>query len=221
MSPVEDARALVSERFPDAVWAILAGSVLTADRTAGSDLDIVVFTADGNYRETVRYRGWPVELFVQNEASLDRFFASEDEARKPSLRRMIATGVVVAGDPGPLPSACASILAAGPRPLTLGEIDWLRYAVTDLIDDLTHVVDPGERITLTGTGWVAAGDAALRLGGSWVGRGKWLLREMRAMDPDLADAWLAAAGHPARVVDFARRVLEPVGGILYDGYRSQ
>ncbi|WP_285680187.1 hypothetical protein [Actinoplanes sp. NBRC 103695] len=29
MSPVEDARALVSERFPDAAWAILAGSVLT------------------------------------------------------------------------------------------------------------------------------------------------------------------------------------------------
>lgn len=40
--PVNDARDLVAELFPRAVWAVLAGSVTTTWRTAGSDLDIVV-----------------------------------------------------------------------------------------------------------------------------------------------------------------------------------
>jgi hypothetical protein len=221
MSPVEDARALVTSLFPDARWAVLAGSVLTSARTPGSDLDIVVFGAGPAYRESRRHRGWPVELFVQNAESLDRFFADEDAARKPTLRRMIATGTPLLGDPSPVRETCAEVLAAGPQPLTHGEIDWLRYAVTDLIDDLVHVIDPGERVTLTGTAWVTLGDAALKLGGSWAGRGKWLLREMTAMDPELASMWLAAAGSPSRVIEFGRRVLEPVGGPLFDGYRTQ
>src|ERR1041385_2210694 len=40
--PIPDARALVRKHFPQALWAVLAGSVLTAHRTAGSDLDLVV-----------------------------------------------------------------------------------------------------------------------------------------------------------------------------------
>lgn len=41
------------------------------------------------------------------------------------------------------------------------------------------------------------------------------------MDPAPADARLAAAGDPAKVIAFARRVLEPVGGRLYDSIRAQ
>jgi hypothetical protein len=57
-------------------------------------------------------------------------------------------------------AACARVLAAGPPPLSLAEIDHQRYAPTDLIDDLTHAVDAAERIAMTAVGWVAAGDAA-------------------------------------------------------------
>ena len=65
------ARTLVEERCPDAVWAILTGSALGPRRTAGSDLDIVVLREDGpTYRESLRFRGWPVELFVQTPEAL-------------------------------------------------------------------------------------------------------------------------------------------------------
>jgi hypothetical protein len=133
---------------------------------------------------------------------------------------MIATGAAVAGDPAGAQAECARILAAGPPPLTREEIDRQRYALTDLIDDLNHAVDVAERITMTATGWVAAGDAALRLGGHWTGRGKWLLRELRDMDPELAGEWLAAAGSAARTATFAREVLDRSGGPLFDGYRA-
>ncbi|HEV7964822.1 MAG TPA: hypothetical protein VGP57_19925 [Actinoplanes sp.] len=38
------------------------------------------------------------------------------------------------------------------------------------------------------------------------------------MDPALAADCMAAAGDTEAIVAFARRVLKPVGGELYDGY---
>lgn len=221
--PVVDAGALVAELFPHAVWAVVTGSVLTELRTAGSDLDIVVCLPDGDpdapHRDSRHFRGWPVELFVHDGETLPHYLARELPERRPTLHRMIATGVAVAGDPAGPQADCRQVLAAGPGPLPRVEIDRLRYGLTATIDDLSHAVDAAERITLTATGWVAAGDTALRLGDHWVGRGKWLLRELRDMDPALAGEWLNAAGNAALTVDFARAVLDRAGGPLFDGYR--
>jgi hypothetical protein len=222
--PAEDARALVAERFPQAVWAVVTGSVMTAARTAGSDLDIVVLVPDGDpaapCRDTLHFRRWPVELFIHDAETLPHYIERELPSGKPSLCRMVATGTPVAGDPAEWISRCAALLAAGPGPLTTAEIERERYVLTDLIDDLESAADPGERVVIAGAGWISAGTAALRLGDHWVGRGKWLLRELRDMDPALAADWLGAAGDPEAIVAFARRVLEPVGGELYDGYRA-
>ena len=221
--PVADARALVAEVFPRAVWALVTGSVLTELRTPGSDLDVVVCLPDGDpdapHRASRHFRAWPVELFVHDGETVRHYLARELPGRRPALHRMIATGVAVAGDPSEIQAHCARVLAAGPRPLTAAEINHQRYALTDLIDDLSHAVDAAERITITGTGWVAAGMAALRLGGHWTGHGKWLLRELRDMDPELAGEWLTAAGSAALTGEFAREVLRRAGGPLFDGHR--
>lgn len=216
--PVADARDLVAERFPDATWAVLTGSVLGPDRTAGSDLDIVVLRAeDPGFRESLRFRGWPVELFVHTPARLEGFLASELAARKPSTHRMIATGVPLAGDPAALRERCARVLAAGPAPLTRAERDRLRYGLTDLLDDFRHAADPGERAVIAAALWTETARAALLLGGGWVSQGKWLLRELRGLDPDFAERWLAVREN---AVDLALEVLDGAGGPLFEGYVS-
>src|SRR4051794_32236446 len=100
--PVADARDLVHERFPTARWAVVTGSVVTARRTAGSDLDVVVMMPDGDervpFRQSLFWRGWPVELFVHDEASLEAYLAKSIAGRKPILQRMIAEGFPVTGD---------------------------------------------------------------------------------------------------------------------------
>src|SRR5690242_13120115 len=112
--PLSTARDLVAARFPEATWAVLTGSVLGPRRTAGSDLDIVVLREDGpGFRESLRFRGWPVELFVHTPDRLAGFLARELDARKPSTHRMIAFGVPLIGDPGPLAARCAEVLARG------------------------------------------------------------------------------------------------------------
>ncbi|WP_127502112.1 nucleotidyltransferase domain-containing protein [Actinoplanes solisilvae] len=212
--PVRDARDLVLERFPDATWAMLTGSVVGPDRTAGSDLDIVVLRdEEPGFRESLRFRGWPVELFVHTPDRLATFLASERAKRKPSTHRMLARGVVLFGDPGDLVARCARVLADGPPPLTEAERERLRYGLTDLLDDHRHATDPGERTVLTATLWTEAARAELLFSGRWVSSGKWLLREQ---DPGFAERWLAARDDPA---ELAAEVLERGGGPLFDGYR--
>ncbi|NUT32165.1 MAG: nucleotidyltransferase domain-containing protein [Hamadaea sp.] len=222
--PVAVARELVGALFPQAVWAILAGSVLTAHRTAGSDLDIVVVLPDGDpmapHRDSRYYRDWPVELFVHDERTLSHYLAKDVAERRPVLNRMVATGVTLVGDAGERPWECAKTLAEGPRALTDAERDYVRYGLTDLLDDLVHATDPGERTVIASALWTAAAQQALALAGHWTGTSKWLLREMRSYDTALADRWLESYGDPAAVERFTRGVLEGAGGPLFAGYRA-
>ena len=218
MDPLTTAGDLVADRFPGATWAVLTGSVLGPHRTAGSDLDIVVLQEDGpGYRESLYFRGWPVELFVHTPDRLAAFLARELAERKPSTHRMLAHGVPLLGDPGDLPAQCARVLAEGPPPLTDAERDRLRYGLTDLLDDFTHSVDPGECTVIASALWFEAGRAALAFAGRWISGGKWLLRDLREFDPAFATRWLAARDDPAQL---AKQVLAHAGGPLFDGYRA-
>lgn len=100
--PLEAATRLVAERFPDAAAAYLGGSVLTARRTATFDLDIVVLL-DGPaapFRETLRYEGWVVELFVQTRSSMRHYWDKDAAARRTPLLRMCAEGRVLVSRDG-------------------------------------------------------------------------------------------------------------------------
>lgn len=107
--------------LPHARWALVTGSVMTAHRTAGSDLDIVVRVEDGHpdatYRRSLIWRDWPVELFVYDEPGLERYLARNVAARRRCLQRMIATGVTVAGSDAQIADVrerSRATLAAGP-----------------------------------------------------------------------------------------------------------
>lgn len=107
------------------------GSVTTAQRTTGSDLDIVVVLPDGDpaapHRSSRYWRKWPVELFVHDAASLIHFLDKDLPVRRPTLHRMVATGVSLTGDSlgaARVQADCAKILARGPSPLTAVERAW-------------------------------------------------------------------------------------------------
>ncbi|MBB6548816.1 cupin domain-containing protein [Nonomuraea rubra] len=227
MDPVAAARAFVEELFPGALYAFVGGSVLTGLRTATSDLDVVV-VLDGlpaPYRESLRWREWPVELFAHSETSLAVYVDDGFEQRRPVLARICAEGAVVTdrtgGRASDLQSELADRLADGPSGLTDGQADRFRYVLSDLLDDLSGATDPGERAFI---GWEvvqAAARTALGVGRAWQGSGKWLLRELRAHDAKLADELLDARDDPARLAAVATDVLERAGGRLWEGYRTQ
>jgi hypothetical protein len=223
--PIPDARDLVQELFPQARWAVLGGSSATAARTAGSDLDIVVLLPDDDpeapARDSRRWRGWPAELFIHDRKSLDHYLAKDIAGRRPTLHRMVAAGVpVVSGDPelDELLSRSRAVLAEGPPALPADELAWARYSLTDLLDDLVHSSDPGETAVIAADAWQATADLSLDLARHWRGRGKWLVRELRDLNPALAHRWLAAQHRPRAIDELARAVLEQAGGPLFEGY---
>jgi hypothetical protein len=223
MDPQADARALVDDRFPAARAAFLGGGVLSARRTPTSDLDIVVLTDDapGPYRESLIWRGWPAEVFVQQPGTIGAWFAKDVAGRRPTLARMCADGVILIDADGTARAVrdqAILVLAAGPPTLELAELDRRRYSLTDLLDDLAGSTDPGETAVICWYVLCGAAELALLLAGSWLGGGKWLLRELRAADRRLADELIAARDDPVRLAGLAGEVLDRAGGRLWAGY---
>ena len=224
------AHRIVADRFPAARAAVLGGSVSAGRATATSDLDIVV-VVDGPpapYRETIRVDGVPVELFVHTEESLVFWFARDRDAGSCTLAHMLATGLPLAGDHVQrMQEQARAHLAAGPAAWTAQHLQYRRYALTDALDDLVDTLDVDERDVVAGQVLVMTAQLALGSRGAWLGKGKWLVRRLRAEDDRLAEDLLTghhravATGDPTGLVAAADQVLDAVGGRLTEGFSSR
>jgi len=234
-SAVTTARALVAERFPEAQAAWLAGSVVSGTATPTSDLDITVLLPGppAPFRESLEYDGWPVELFVHSRETVAWWIAKDLERRRPTLVRLISSGVVLLDVDGAgvaLAEECGAVLAAGPGPLSDADRDSMRYGLTDLLDDLADSTEPVMTAAVAFATWEAGARLLLAADGRWWGTGKWLVRELR--DHDAAHgtsyalrlhAGLAAAVErdPVLLTVVAEEILEAAGGRLWAGYRVE
>jgi len=173
MTPVDVARQLVAEHFPDARAAWLGGSVVRGNASPTSDLDITVLL-DGRpapMRKSLEYGGWPVELFVHTEKSLAYFADKDQQRRQPTMMRLVGESVVLLdadGSGARLQQACRAEVAAGPTPLTTAELDLLRYTITNLLDDLTDAVGD-ERTAIASVLWQDAARLLLTGARHWSG----------------------------------------------------
>jgi predicted nucleotidyltransferase len=232
---VATAKALVAERFPGARAAWLAGSVVSGTATPTSDLDITILLPGppAPFRESLEYDGWPVELFVHSRETVARWIAKDLERRRPTLVRLISSGVVlldVDGTGSALAEECADVLSAGPGPLSDADRDSMRYGLTDLLDDLADSTEPVITAAVAFTTWEAAARLLLAADGRWWGTGKWLVHELQEHDAAHGTSYalrlhagLAAAVErdPVLLAVVAEEILEGAGGRLWEGYRAE
>lgn len=229
--PVETARRLVAERFPDATAAWLSGSVVSGRATSTSDLDIVVVLEEVEvHRESLEYDGWPVELFVHTADSVRAYVARDRQRRRPTMPRLVVESVPLLGGAGAdLEAECRAALAAGPGPVGAAELDASRYGLTDLLEDLAGGGPPEEQSAVAVAVWQASAELLLTGNGRWLGSGKWLVRELGALDSDAGTDYSAALhgalvaainGDVKGLVDLSEAVLERAGGRLWAGYVS-
>jgi GNAT superfamily N-acetyltransferase len=232
---VVTARALVAGRFPEARAAWLAGSVVSGTATPTSDLDITVLLPGppAPFRESLEYDGWPVELFVHSRESVAHWIAKDLERRRPTLVRLISSGVVLMDADGAgsaLAEECASLLAAGPGALSDAERDAMRYGLTDLLDDLADCTEPVMTAAVGFATWEAAARLLLAADGRWWGTGKWLVRELRDFDAAHGSSYAlrlhaglvsAAERDPVLLAVVAEEILDAAGGRLWAGYRAE
>jgi GNAT superfamily N-acetyltransferase len=228
---VSTAERLVRERFPTARAAWLGGSAATNSMTFTSDLDITVLlpSKPAPFRESLTVGKQLVELFVHTEDSLRFFCAQDRRRRRPTMLRLIGTSIVVIDADGVgrrLQEQFHWLDREGPPALSAEEIDAARYVVTDLLSDLSN--GGPEALSIAATLWRETAELLLGADARWSGTGKWLQRELEALDAarDTNHAGallsgLAAVGRGdiAAMQDAVNAALARVGGKLFDGYR--
>jgi hypothetical protein len=229
--PVAAARRLVLDRFPLARQAWLSGSVVLGGATETSDLDITVLLDEAEvHRESLVFEGWPVELFVHTESSIRHFVAKDVARRRPTMARLVSTGVpLLDGDGGSrLREECLATVAAGPGALAAADLDLARYVLTDQLDDLAGGASRGVLDAIAIDVWRSTAELLLASSERWSGSGKWLIREVEALDDANGTGFArqlhaglhaAMTGSPTLLVDVADEVLDLVGGRLWDGFQ--
>jgi predicted nucleotidyltransferase len=231
LPPVEAARAVWRERHARARVLFLAGSVMRGEATETSDLDVVVVyeRLPNSYRESFVCGGWPVEAFVHDVETLEEFFERDRRRGLPALMSMVWEGVEVpeaSEFSEGLKRRARELLEAGPPPWDEEELTLRRYRLTDWVDDM-RFPRSGEELVATGA-WLYqdAAEFYFRTRGMWSAHSKTIPRRLRATDANFADRFLRAFDalfaekRQEQAVALVEELLEPFGGLLFEGFRK-
>jgi hypothetical protein len=227
------AREVHKERYSNAAILFAAGSFVRGEATAYSDLDLVVVfhSVPNAYRGSFRFEGVPVEAFVHDPATLNYFFYEIDRPSGiPALPQMVKEGIEI---PGPnelsvsLKQLAAAVLDIGPPPLSADTLRRRRYELSDLLDDLR---DPRSHAEMAASGSLLYGSLAdfyLRSRGCWSAKGKSIPRVLERIDSRLCARFcesferLFVQADPSAAIALTEELLQPTGGLLFDGYRLE
>ena len=229
---MEAARGVLLERYPNADAAIVGGSVVRGEGSPTSDLDLLVVIGglSAPFRESFTSHEWPVQASVNNLQSWRHLFDTNVRRRRPFVVRLCSEGVVLLDKDGlgtKIKRQAEQTLASGPPPMTHEELALARYVVTDLLDDLVGARSQPEAYYVAAELSGAAVNLLLGSRRRWLATGKWLDRELRALDPNRAEGMVAAqealyrAGDGGPLTKWVTAVLDEVGGRLFDGYRQE
>lgn len=218
-------------RYPDAAVVLAAGSLVRGEGTAYSDLDLVVIFehVEGAYRESFREADLPVEAFVHDPETVHYFLVDVDRPSGiPSLAQMILDGVelpVATPLSRSVKDLAGRVMAEGPPQLAADDVRRLRYAITDMVDDLRAPRSEQELTATAADLYSALANYYLRTQGRWSAKGKAIPRVLGHVDPGLAARFTAAFESLSRgagtveVITLAEDILRPEGGFLFDGFR--
>lgn len=210
---------------------LLAGSTVRGEATPFSDLDLVVVfdEIECAYRESFIFKNWPVEAFVHDLSTLKYFFEKVDgPSGIPSLPQMVKEGVGIPGDSAlglQVNGLAKEVLEKGPPRLSKKDLDQMRYAITDLLDDIR---DPRSGAELMATGsrlYELLADFYFRAQNIWSAKGKAIPRRLEALDSEFAERFLASFQSlfrdedPAPVIQLTETLLGAYGGTLFEGHK--
>jgi 8-oxo-dGTP pyrophosphatase MutT (NUDIX family) len=222
------AARFVTARFPGADVAIVAGSTARGDRTATSDIDLLLvgdqlFDVEGQTSEasTHEFEGEIFEVFAYTPTGFDEWAARGIAQHRPVTVHMLVDGTAIRDD-GRLASLrrqWRSVLDSGPS-LSASESAFRRYVITDVLDDLADATDPLEQRVEASVLFERIAELMLLTEGLWIGTGKWLPRRLRELSVERADR-LTVPLLESDYTTFAARVsdeLERAGGRVQSGF---
>lgn len=218
MEHAEIAERFVAATYPRAEIAIIAGSTARGERTATSDIDLLLlgsslFDVEGKQSEaaTHEFEGEVFEVFAYTPQGFAEWARRGVDQHRPVIVHMLVEGVPIRSSASldGFRGHWGDVLAAGPS-LDATESAFRRYVITDLLNDLRDTTDALERQVVAGVLFERVAELMLLTSGRWVATGKWLPRRLRALDRDRADA-LSAPLLAGDLTGFAARVEDELG----------
>ncbi|MFJ4224791.1 hypothetical protein [Microbacterium sp. NPDC089695] len=219
--------SFIAARYPRAAIAIVAGSTGRGERTASSDIDLLllgddIFDGDAQSEASTHVvDGEVFEIFAYTHRGFDEWARRSVEQHRPVIVHMLLEGLTIRddGQTETLRARWRPVIDAGP---TLSDADsrFRRYVITDVLDDLRDATDPLERRVEASLLFERTAELMLLDAGQWIAAGKWLPRRLREFDPVRAERLSA----PLLADDFdlfATRVdqeLERAGGRVQGGF---
>jgi hypothetical protein len=179
-------------------------------------------------RESFTSHGWPVEVFCHDLETLAYFFDRVDAPDGvPSLASMVVQGYQLRLQAGDVLDRAITLARAsltnGPPPWTTRQLTRIRYALTDIRQDIRAPRSPAELTASCAKLHGILADAWFRGAGRWSASGKSIPGALYRADPDFARRFdqaftQAFAEHdPSHLIALIDVVLEPLGGELFDG----
>ncbi|NPV00466.1 MAG: nucleotidyltransferase domain-containing protein [Brevinematales bacterium] len=228
---IEIAKEIRNEKYPDSDSVLLAGSIVRNEETKYSDLDIIVIykCLQKAYRESFIYSGVLVETFVHDPETIDYFLEKYDKSSSSSaLSQMIVEGIEI---PYSTPLSreikkkAHGYILAGPNELDEQTNNNMRYAITNLIDDIRDYKNKSELLGTLSYLYISLSEFYFKANGCWAGTDKYVSRLMKKYNADLEnkvfDAFNTAIKDENidKVIKITEDILKPFGGFLFDGYR--
>lgn len=228
---VEDSLAVaerfIAAHFPRAAIALVAGSAGRGERTASSDIDLLLLgdeLFDGDAQSaasTHDFDGEVFEVFAYTHRGFEEWALRGIEQHRPVIVHMLLEGTTIRDDGRltPLRAHWGPVIDAGPL-LTDAESRFRRYVITDVLDDLHDATDPLERRVEASILFERTAELMLLDAGRWIASGKWLPRRLRALDDSRAER-LSTPLLGGDLDLFATRVqeeLERAGGRVQGGF---
>jgi hypothetical protein len=207
------------------------GSVVRGEGFPSSDLDVVVMfeRVEAAWRESLLFEGWPIEVFAHDPETLAYFVAEDCKRGIPSLAHMISEALVV---PTITPlsqdiqSWARRVLATPPGLPSAATLAEERYWLTDLLHDFRDDRGARELRAIACKLYPRLARFVLKTRGQWLGSEKVLPRLVARAAPELGEAIESAferfftTGDRSQVLRVVQQTLEPYGGELFEGFRS-
>lgn len=202
---------------------------MRGEGTSTSDIDLVVMFEhlEVAWRESFIFDSWPVEAFVHDPHTLEYFFEEDKKSGVPSLPNMVFEGVVIPKETSlskQLKAHAAEHLKQGPVKWDQDTIKHQRYMITDMKEDLVSPRNAFEARIIVASLHEALANFYLRANGEWSATRKHIPRRLHAIDATFAKRWNevfddAHNGNHLRLIKLVEEILQPFGGLVFDGYR--
>lgn len=227
MEYLELTERFIAAHFPKASMALIGGSTSRGERTRTSDIDLLLIgdalLPDGEIGTalTVEFEREIFEVFAYTSAGFEQWAQRSIAQHRPVIVHMLVEGARVRGgnELDELRARWAEVLAAGPI-VDDHELQFRRYVLTDVLDDLRDGTDALERQVIAATLFERTAELMLLTAGKWIGTGKYLPRRLRELPTERAEALARPYlnGDLDALADAVERELVAAGGRLQAGF---